>query len=207
MESQSIRAKEQGAVGNMQGTFEGTGAVADSTPGVFIPPQLQKAVNSKGMGGLQLPFVQESEPLEEAMRRMRSLERHALVVGFTGPDYRLYMNRGVADAYVKRVKACSELRHFEGARVAVFASKAEGGKTDVSDLSAGLFERHSADYALLFEPGAGDLSVYVLTRTDELAQSILKATDVCDCEGGHGPYDLSQEGKICDFCKTVILCL
>lgn len=205
MKSQSVRAKEQVAVGNMQGTFDGASVVA-AERGVFIPPQLQKAVNSKGMGGLQLPFVQESEPLEEAMRRMRSLERHAVVVGFTGPDYRLYMNRSVLEAYQKSAKECSELRHFEGARVAVFGSEAGDQENGFSELSAKLFERHSADYALLFEPGASDFSVYILTRTYELAQAILKATSVCDCEGSHGPYALSQEGQFCLICNTMIQC-
>jgi hypothetical protein len=204
MKSQSVRAKEQAAVRNRQATFEGTGAVAVKR-GLINPPQLQKAVNSKGMGGLQLPFVQEREPLEEAMRRMRSLERHALVVGFTGPDYRLYMNRSVMDAYGKRVKACSELRHFEGARVALFGSEAGDHETGFSELSVDLFKRHSADYALLSEPGASDFSVYVLTRTNQLAQAILKAVAVCYCGGGH-EYGPSQEGEICIVCNTVIEC-
>jgi hypothetical protein len=160
------------------------------------------------MRGLQLPFVQESESLDEAMRRMRSMDRRALVVRHTGPDYRLYMNRSVMDAYQQGIKDCAGIRPFPGAPVAVFGSKAEDRNADFSGLPSDLFERQSADYVLLFEPGADDLSVEVFTRTDELAQSILTAARICECMQGH-PYEEPPpvHGIECDICKTTINCL
>lgn len=145
------------------------------------------------MSRFQLPFAQESEPLEEAMRRMRSQDRRAVVVHHTGPDYRLYMNLSVLDAYHEDVVECAGLRRFEGAPVAPFVSEAG---------------RQSADYSLSFEPGAYDQSVELLTRTDELARSILTAVTVCRCKKNHA-YDQPppRDGTLCDHDKTVIKCV
>jgi hypothetical protein len=145
------------------------------------------------MSRLRLPFVQESEPLEEAMERMRSQDRRAVVVGHRGRDYRLYMNRSVLDARKQRVVESAGLRRFMSAPVAPIAS--ETG-------------HQSTDYGLLSEPAAYDRAVDLMTRTDELAQSILTAVEICECMEGHS-YDQPppRHGSICEHDKTVITCL
>ena len=145
------------------------------------------------MSRLRLPFVKESEPLEEAMKRMRSQDRRAVVVGHWGPDYRLYMNRSVLDARKKGVVQSAGLRDFASEHVTLLSSEAG---------------RQSADYGLLSEPGDNDRDVNLSTRTDELAESILKAVEICECMQGHS-YDQPppQHGKFCNIDKTVIQCL
>lgn len=208
MTTMSVGKSERAAVHIAQRNLERARAIAIAKIDLSNNFQLQKVIIDKGMGGLQLPFVQENETLEEAMRRMRSLKRGAVVVGYTGPDYRLYMNRNVMDARREGVVECSGLLHFAGAIVALLALKAEGEESDFSELSPDLFERHSADYGLLAEPGANDLSVYLLTRTHELAQSILQAVVVCECMDGHEYHEPPPvHGTICEHDGTMISCL
>ncbi|MEJ2709921.1 MAG: hypothetical protein P8074_20085 [Anaerolineales bacterium] len=175
---------------------------------LFKTPELEAILTRAGMGGLQLPFTRQSDSLEEAMRRMQSLSRRALVVGYAGPEYRLYMNRIVMNARQEGVEQCSGLRRFPDARLALFASEVEGGEIDLDDLSQELFDRHSTDFGLLFEPGALDMSAYILTRTAQLSDSILLTDEICECMHSH-PYHQPPpvNGTLCRHDNTLITCI
>lgn len=175
---------------------------------LFKTPELEVILTRAGMGGLQLPFTRQSDSLEEAMRRMQSLSRRALVVGYAGPEYRLYMNRIVMNARQEGVEQCSGLRRFPDARLAFFASAVERGEIDLDDLSQELFDRHSADFGLLFEPGALDMSVYILTRTAQLSDSILLTDEICECMHHHSYHQPPPvNGTLCQHDNTLITCI
>lgn len=208
MKSKRILTGDQVLVPEMPEMFEGTRASGRTNTDFSDNLQLQKVFRNTGMGGLQLPFAPENETLEEAMRRMRSLDRRALVIGYTGPEYLLHMNQNVLEAYQEGFMDCTGLRRFEGARVAVFGFEVRNGEIDFSELSPHLFERFSTDYGLLFEPGSGDLSAYLLARTDELANSILYADEICRCMKNHPYYEPPPvHGTTCQHDQTEIKCI
>lgn len=203
-----VQTRTRVAVEETQGIVDTDVLFDELDEPLFRNPELEEILARAGMGGIQLPFTHQSDPLEEAMRRMQSLSRRALVVGYAGPEYRLYMNRIVMDARQEGVKLCSGLRRFPDARLALFASEVERGEIDLDDLSQELFDRHLADYGLLFEPGALDMSAYILTRTAKLSDSILHADEICECVHSHSYHQPPPvNGTLCRHDNTLITCI
>ncbi|HSO56163.1 MAG TPA: hypothetical protein VL330_26245 [Actinomycetes bacterium] len=171
------------------------------------------------MDSLIVPFLDDGEPLDEALRQMETTRSRAILVehfeeqpwGRSTEGYALYMNRAVVDAWQKHEPTCRSLRVFGGEPVSVLATlTAKDSANTIWQLIEHQLDQLGTRLGLPFLPRPEDQTAVVVTRHEDVRHEITSASDVCVCRGPArhpGNVPPAANGVPCDYCDNTYLCV
>jgi hypothetical protein len=171
------------------------------------------------MDSLIVPFLDDGEPIDEALRQMETTGSRAIFVqhledqpwGHSQQGYVLYMNRAVVDAWQKQEPTCASLRVFGGEPVSVLATlTAKDSANTIWQLIELQLDQVGTRLGLPFLPRPEDQAALVVTRHEGFRDEITSASAVCVCRGPArhaGSVPPAANGGPCDYCDNTYLCV